>query len=115
PQGRRLGFAPDHLGIPKDRIVCLDHHTCHAAAAYHGSGFAGKDALVLTNDNSGAGLCATASTGRGVGLTRHEAAPSAPGSLAASSTYATLGLGMTFGEHEYTAMGMAPYASAHDA
>ena len=74
-QGERLGFVTDHLGIPKDRIICLDHHTCHAAAAYYGSGFAGKDALVLTNDNSGDGLCATASTGRGLELTRHEAAP----------------------------------------
>ncbi len=110
-QGERLGFVTDHLGIPKDRIVCLDHHTCHAAAAYYGSGFAGKDALVLTNDNSGDGLCATASTGRGVELTRHEAAPSAPGSLGAFYSFVTLGLGMKFGEHEYKVMGMAPYAS----
>src|SRR6266700_1251255 len=69
-QGERLGFVTDHLGIPKDRIVCLDHHTCHAAAAYYGSGFAGKDALVLTNDNSGDGLCATVSTGRGADAAR---------------------------------------------
>jgi len=110
-EGERLGFVTDHLGIPKDRIVCLDHHTCHAAAAYYGSGFAGKDALVLTNDNSGDGLCATASTGRGLELTRHEAAPSAPGSLGAFYSFVTLGLGMKFGEHEYKVMGMAPYAS----
>ena len=109
-EGERLGFVTDHLGIPKDRIVCLDHHTCHAAAAYYGSGFAGKDALVLTNDNSGDGLCATASTGRGLELTRHEAAPSAPGSLGAFYSFVTLGLGMKFGEHEYKVMGMAPYA-----
>ena len=109
--GERLGFVTDHLGIPKARIVCLDHHTCHAAAAYYGSGFAGKDALVLTNDNSGDGLCATASTGRGLELTRHEAAPSAPGSLGAFYSFVTLGLGMKFGEHEYKVMGMAPYAS----
>jgi carbamoyltransferase len=110
-QGERFGFVTDHLGIPKDRIVCLDHHACHAAAAYYGSGFAGKDALVLTNDNSGDGLCATASTGRGLELTRHEAAPSAPGSLGAFYSFVTLALGMKFGEHEYKVMGMAPYAS----
>jgi len=110
-QGERLGFVTDHLGIPKDRVVCLDHHTCHAAAAYYGSGFAGTDTLVLTNDNSGDGLCATASTGRGLELTRHEAAPSAPGSLGAFYSFVTLALGMKFGEHEYKVMGMAPYAA----
>ena len=57
--------SPSTWASATDRIVCLDHHTCHAAAAYWGSGFAGRDALVLTNDNSGDGLCATASTGRG--------------------------------------------------
>jgi len=109
-QRERLGLVTSHLGIPSDRIVCLDHHTCHAAAAYHGSTFAGRDALVLTNDNSGDGLCATASTGRGLGLTRHEATPSAPGSLGAFYSFVTLALGMKFGEHEYKVMGMAPYA-----
>jgi len=32
-QRERLGFVTSHLGMPADRIVCLDHHTCHAAAA----------------------------------------------------------------------------------
>ncbi len=90
--------------------MCLDHHTCHAAAAYWGSGFAGRDALVLTNDNSGDGLCATASTGRGLALDRHEATPSAPGSVGAFYSFVTLAMGMKFGEHEYKVMGMAPYA-----
>src|SRR6266436_3108748 len=114
-QAERFAFVTDHLGIPKDRIVCLDHHTCHAAAAYYGSGFAGRDALVLTNDNSGDGLCATASTGRGLDLTRHEAVPSAPGSLGSFYSFVTLLLGMKFGEHEYKVMGLAPYAPAGQA
>ena len=67
-------------------------------------------ALVLTNDNSGDGLCATASTGSGLTLDRHEATPSAPGSLGAFYSFVTLALGMKFGEHEYKVMGMAPYA-----
>jgi len=112
PQSERLGMVTEHLGTRLDRIVCLDHHTCHAAAAYYGSGFGGRDALVLTNDNSGDGLCATASTGSGLGLTRHEAAPSAPGSLGAFYSFVTLLLGMRFGEHEYKVMGLAPYAPA---
>src|SRR5687768_12594808 len=40
-QAERLGFVTGHLGLPTSRIVCLVHHTCHAAAAYYGSGFAG--------------------------------------------------------------------------
>ena len=112
PQDVRLAEVAGHLGLPTSRIVCLDHHRCHAAAAYFGSGFGGREALVLTNDNSGDGLCATASTGRGLALERHEASSSAPGSLGAFYSFATLALGMKFGEHEYKVMGMAPYASA---
>jgi len=110
-QRERLGSVTEHLGLSAERIVCLDHHTCHAAAAYYGSGFGGRGALVLTNDNSGDGLCATASTGRGIELVRHEAAPSAPGSLGAFYSFVTLLLGMKFGEHEYKVMGLAPYAA----
>src|SRR5207247_4021055 len=32
----RLRLVTDHLGIAADRVVALDHHTCHAAAAYFG-------------------------------------------------------------------------------
>jgi carbamoyltransferase len=109
-QRERLGFVTGHLGIAPERIACLDHHACHAAAAYWGSGFGGREALVLTNDNSGDGLCATASTGRGLALERHEATPSAPGSVGAFYSFVTLALGMKFGEHEYKVMGLAPYA-----
>ncbi|HXJ82002.1 MAG TPA: carbamoyltransferase C-terminal domain-containing protein [Candidatus Methylomirabilis sp.] len=113
-QRERLGFVTDHLRVPAERIVCLDHHACHAASAYYGSGWpvdgAGAESLVLTNDNSGDGLCATASTARGLDLTRREASPSAPGSLGAFYSFVTLVLGMKFGEHEYKVMGLAPYA-----
>jgi carbamoyltransferase len=112
PQEVRLAEVAGHLGLPASRIVCLDHHRCHAAAAYFGSGFGGRETLVLTNDNSGDGLCATASTGRGLDLERQEATSSAPGSLGAFYSFATLALGMKFGEHEYKVMGMAPYAAA---
>src|SRR5713101_6637905 len=106
----RLRLVTDHLGITADRVLALDHHTCHAAAAYFGSPFGGADALVLTNDNSGDGLCATATTADGITLTRREAAPSAPGSLGSFYSFVTLLLGMRAGEHEYKVMGLAPYA-----
>src|SRR5262245_9051144 len=114
-QRERLGLVTGHLRIPAERVVCLDHHACHAAAAYYGSGWhtdrTGKDALVLTNDNSGDGLCATVSTGRVLDLVRRESSPSAPGSLGAFYSFVTLVLGMKFGEHEYKLMGLAPYAA----
>ena len=111
----RLGFVTDHLGLDRSRIVTYDHHLCHAAAAYYGSPFAGARALVLTNDNAGDGLCASVSTGRGTALVRHEAVPSAPGSLGSFYSFVTLLLGMKFGEHEYKVMGLAPYAPAAQA
>jgi carbamoyltransferase len=106
----RLAFVTDHLGIARERVSAFDHHLCHAAAAYWGGGFAGRGALVLTSDNSGDGLCATASTASGLAIERREATPSAPGSVGAFYSFVTLALGMKFGEHEYKVMGMAPYA-----
>jgi carbamoyltransferase len=111
-ESERLGLVTEHLRLGRERIVTLDHHACHAAAAYFGAPFSGEPALVLTNDNSGDGLCATASTARGTALERREATPSAPGSLGAFYSFVTLLLGMKFGEHEYKVMGLAPYAPA---
>jgi carbamoyltransferase len=112
PPAERIGMVREHLGIASERIVTLDHHTCHGAAAYFGAPFAGAAALVLTNDNSGDGLCASASTATATTLTRRESTPTAPGSLGAFYSFVTLLLGMKFGEHEYKVMGLAPYASA---
>jgi carbamoyltransferase len=111
-ESERLGLVTDHLRLGTERIVTLDHHACHAAAAYFGAPFEGAPALVLTNDNSGDGLCATASRGAGTTLTRHEASSSAPGSLGSFYSFLTLVLGMKFGEHEYKVMGLAPYGPA---
>ncbi|HEY7648441.1 MAG TPA: carbamoyltransferase C-terminal domain-containing protein [Methylomirabilota bacterium] len=111
----RLGSVSEHLGVGAERIKTFEHHACHAAAAYFGSPFAGTPALVLTNDNSGDGLCATASTAAELTLTRHESSPSAPGSLGSFYSFVTQLLGMTAGEHEYKVMGLAPYAGRRPA
>jgi len=112
PERERRAAVTTHLGIDGDKVSIVDHHTCHAAAAYFGSPFAGAPALVLTNDNSGDGLCATASIAHGTLLERREATPSGPGSLGSFYTLVTLLLGMKPGEHEYKVMGLAPYATA---
>jgi carbamoyltransferase len=106
----RARMVTEHLGLGADRVIALDHHACHAAAAYFAAPFAAAPALVLTNDNSGDGLCATASRAEGVTLTRREATPSAPGSLGAFYSLVTVLLGMKPGEHEFKVMGLAPYA-----
>jgi carbamoyltransferase len=111
----RRALVTAHLGIGADRVRIVDHHTCHAAAAYLGSPFGGREALVLTNDNSGDGLCASVSSARGTTLERREATRSGPGSLGSFYTLATLLLGMKPGEHEYKVMGLAPYAPARAA
>jgi carbamoyltransferase len=110
----RRGYVTDHLSLVDERVRFVDHHACHAAAAYYGSPFGGRPALVLTSDNSGDGLCGTVSSARGVTLTRHEATPSGPGSLGSFYTLVTLLLGMRPGEHEYKVMGLAPYAPARE-
>ena len=102
PHAERVGLVTAHLPVAEARVIALDHHACHAAAAYFGAPFAGAPALVLTNDNSGDGLCATASSGGGTTLVRHEAAPSAPGSLGAFYSFVTLLLGMNAGAVSYT-------------
>src|SRR5262245_48234329 len=51
-QAERLGFVTEHLGVAPSRVMCLDHHSCHAAAAYFGSRFSGRDALVPYTDDS---------------------------------------------------------------
>ena len=110
----RRGYVTSHLRLADDCVHFADHHTCHAAAAYYGSPFAGRPALVLTNDNSGDGLCGTVSSASGLTLRRHEATPSGPGSLGSFYTLVTLLLGMKPGEHEYKVMGLAPYAPARE-
>jgi carbamoyltransferase len=113
-EGERRGHVMGHLRLAGERVKVVDHHTCHAAAAYHGSPFGGRPALVLTNDNSGDGLCGTVSSAGGITLTRHEATPSGPGSLGSFYTLVTLLLGMKPGEHEYKVMGLAPYAPTRE-
>ena len=52
------------MGLSPEKIVCVDHHTAHASAAYYGWGNFDDDILILTCDGAGDGLCATVSIGR---------------------------------------------------
>ncbi len=97
------------FGFPEERVHFVDHHTAHAAGAYHGWGRYDEPILVLTNDGAGDGLCATVSVGEGGRLRRLAAVPE---SESIGNVYAmiTFLMGMVPLEHEYKLMGMAPYA-----
>jgi len=97
------------LGIPREKIVFVDHHTAHAAAAYYGWANFDDEILVLTCDGAGDGLCATVSVGRNGRIERLHAVPQADsiGNIYAMVTFL---MGMVPLEHEYKLMGLAPYA-----
>src|SRR3989441_2502490 len=97
------------MGISPDKIVCVDHHTAHASAAYYGWGKFEDDILILTCDGAGDGLCATVNIGRNGRIERiHEIEQAASiGNIYAMVTFL---MGMVPLEHEYKLMGLAPYA-----
>ena len=96
-------------GVDEAKISALDHHLCHAASSYYTSGWGGDEALVLTLDGSGDGLCATVNVARNGQLTRIAATPTGHslGNIYAQITHM---MGFIPLEHEYKLMGLAPYA-----
>lgn len=102
----------ENLGFPKERVNIIEHHLCHAGAAYYGLGRdAEKKYLVLTLDGGGDWLCSTVSIAEHGSLKRiaSTAYGHSVGDLYSRTTYY---MGMTPWEHEYKLMGLAPYASA---
>jgi carbamoyltransferase len=97
------------MGVSPEKVVFVDHHTAHAAAAYYGMGNFGDEVLVLTCDGAGDGLCATVNVGRGGHLKRLSgiAQDHSLGNIYAMVTFI---MGMVPLEHEYKLMGLAPYA-----
>jgi carbamoyltransferase len=97
------------LGINEKKISFVEHHLCHAAAAYWGSDFNKSDkTLILTADGGGDGLCATVSIAKKNKISRIAKIDwsDSIGGIYAKVTYL---LGMVPNEHEYKLMGMSPY------
>jgi len=107
--------AARRAGLPAERVVFVEHHTCHAAAAYHGSPWKEEKVLVLTADGMGDGLCATAWIAERGGLGSPLATVDDSHSLGNIYANITFLMGMTPLDHEYKLMGMAPYAPAKGA
>lgn len=94
------------LGIEK-KITFVDHHLAHASCAYYASGF--KNALVLTLDGAGDGLCGSVSIGENGELRRLN---SFKGSASLGILYgaATLACDMRYSEDEGKLMSLAAYS-----
>lgn len=97
-------------GVDPARAFSVEHHRCHAATAYFGRG-ADPEALVITLDGAGDGLCATVSIPEGAGRLARLATVSERHSIGNLWEVITALMGMVPLEHEYKLMGMAPYAS----
>jgi carbamoyltransferase len=98
-------------GFKYEKIIFVDHHLAHAAAAYYGSPWRGEEeVLVLTNDAGGDELCATVNIGRNDSIERIAEIPVSH-SVGYIYSMLTFILGMVPEEHEYKVMGMAPYVS----
>lgn len=107
----RVAVLRDHLSIPEERIRRFEHHSCHAAYAFHSApeSLRNEDALVLTVDGFGDGLNATAARVSPDGrLDRFYQTNLA--NMGRLYRFFTLILGMKPNEHEYKMMGLAPYA-----
>lgn len=107
-KGARIQGLIDR-GVRPERILNMEHHGCHAAAAYFGRRNP-KDSLILTIDGAGDGLCATVSIPRDDGTLERLSSVHEEHSIGIMWNVITALMGMVPNEHEYKMMGMAPYA-----
>ncbi len=90
-----------------DKIVFVEHHLAHASSAYYSSGF--NEALVITLDASGDGICGSVSIGEKGELTRIKEFR-AGASLGILYGAATVACDMRFSEDEGKLMSLAAYS-----
>lgn len=107
---RRKRLAADCL--PPDRTRVIEHHHCHAAAAYFSYGVFDEPVLVLTADGVGDYVSATVNVATGGAIRRIAEVPDlhSLGGLYATVTFL---MGMSPLDHEYKVMGLAPYGSRY--
>jgi len=102
----------EHIGILKDRIHFIDHHTGHAHYAYFAAPHDSKrKAVIVTADGWGDGCNGTISViehGQIREIKRTQMC-----NMARIYRWITLLLGMKPNEHEYKVMGLAPYSNEY--
>lgn len=102
--------ATEEVGLPLDRVEFVEHHTAHAAAAYHGGPWKEGKTLVITADGEGDGLAASIRVGEDGRLSAPLVEIASSESLGLIWAAITAFSGMVPYEHEYKLMGLAPYA-----
>lgn len=104
--GSEIRKAIESCGIKDFELTSEDHHYCHAASAYYEGGR--NEALIVTMDGAGDGLCASISTGKNGEIEK----------IAEVSDYYSLGrfysaitkyLGFKRNRHEGKITGLAAY------
>ncbi len=103
----------DNFNIPKEKVIFVDHHLCHAYSAYYGQTITKEKALVLTLDGEGDDYSATVNIAQGNKIERI-AATWRHNSIGYIYSLTTKFMGMTPLEHEYKVMGLAPYAASKE-
>ncbi|ELY60153.1 carbamoyltransferase [Natronococcus amylolyticus DSM 10524] len=96
----------ESIGTPIPPVECLSHHRCHAASAFHPSGF--DDALILTIDAKGEYDSTVIWRGTPDGLARVRTYEH-PNSLGLFFAIVTEFLGYRMFNGEGKVMGLAPY------
>lgn len=103
------------IGLDDKPLSFIDHHTCHARAAYHGlnKNHLDEPALVFSLDGGGDDLCATVvqvmPDGHWIRLAETPVSASIGNIYSSTTRY----LGMNILEHEYKVMGLAPYCKGY--
>jgi carbamoyltransferase len=104
----RLKTFSKHIGIEKNKIEFLDHHTCHAYYAYFSSDLFCKDCLISTIDGGGDGFQQTTWTVKNKKMKLLSSNNSCP--LGKYWKIICVLLSLKPHEHEYKVMGLAPYS-----
>lgn len=111
---RHLDNRLSELGLADKPIHFVEHHLCHARAAYHAlERETGRESLVFTLDGMGDGLCATVTRISADGNWERIAATPVSASLGSIYSDTTRFLGMKVLEHEYKVMGLAAYCKGY--
>jgi carbamoyltransferase len=101
----------ESLGIPESKVKLVEHHTCHAHAAYWlDDRRSNAPTLVMTLDNTGDGRCGSVSIAKGPRDFQRLTSYQSLHSIGMMYTAITRYLGMKAVEDEYKVMGLAPYA-----